>query len=482
METPQPSPSKARHDVALTPHDMSGQIIEEYNDRLEDEEVTIDEELDIETTINDTHTNAAEDAQQQTHTIEHNGKDNNEHDNESRNGEDIDDHQDENLTDFSLKTSQVANDSKHNIFDNEEGNGKDSVENDMISVVANAESTTEEDSKSIGEDAKEDTTNVSNGEDTNVAIEQNSETPGLRSDENTNSMAEIETKVDQIHIDSKDELKVNDISASNDSDDFDDFQTKGDSDHDDSDDSDFGSFDDALVEEPEIPQGIPQGLPHVPATFSGETLADKEALLGNLDKVLRVVFENVEEKDVQVYDSLLDDRLKERYHKLSAMPRLNPPNWIRLKIRHELLVNLGIPINLDEMGLKEKQVAQASVIDTEIPDFETLGISSEDAEVLMASTSEILSKCETNSMNNTAEKFLLDASEETVDAKLLQLQQDKANLVQLMSVWNNELAEMKKNFDMYESIVQSFTGHQQRLQRDEMMEKLKKLKKKKGKK
>lgn len=257
----------------------------------------------------------------------------------------------------------------------------------------------------------------------------------------------------------------------------------------DDDDDDFGSFDEASFEELEFTEPEPAQPLH--AEFSTAVLENTEVFQKNLEAVLERILPIEETITNAAKEPLLNETALERLHKFSTLPRLNPPNWTKLKMRHELLLSLGVPINLDELdsahssGLSAKIVAakRRSITENDIqwgdfniPDIDALDISAERKLQLMEETHQILSAIEDDNLNNTTELFLLQSAEHVVDEKLRQMQSNHARLVELTAIWLAQIKELRNSQEMFESVVQNMVGYRQKLQRNEILERLSKTK------
>lgn len=259
---------------------------------------------------------------------------------------------------------------------------------------------------------------------------------------------------------------------------------------DDFDDDDFGSFDEASFEEFQAPE-----LQTEPTGFSSISLDNIDTVDNELQKIMDQVFPDITMDSEAEAMPLIPDTLT-LFSMLSKNPRLNPPNWIKLKIRHSLLIKLGVPINLDELdaplvtsagqtrGHSRRRSINVNDIDWEhydIPEFSALGISPDEKQGLVTSTHEELSRIEADIMNNTSELFLQSSSDESLESKLAQMQQNYAQLIKLSSVWQDQIRELQDSQEIYESVVQNMVGYSQKLQRNEILESLKRAKTKKGK-
>lgn len=262
------------------------------------------------------------------------------------------------------------------------------------------------------------------------------------------------------------------------------------------DDDDFGSFDEASFEEFQAPEPQAERESHAEdrIVFDSDVFDNKESLLLKVDELLDTLFPDFSLEKTPVTrtpDTLLKGEASRRLEVLSETPRLNPPNWIKLRIRHNLLIKLGVPINLDEleapksMGNAITHSRDRSVHELEIdwarfdiPEFESLDISAERKLELLEETTAILSRIEEDNLNNTSQLFLEKSLESTLDSKLAQLKENYRQLLELSSVWNHNLKELQYSQEIYESVVQDMVGYSQKLQRNELIEHLQKTGKK----
>lgn len=156
-------------------------------------------------------------------------------------------------------------------------------------------------------------------------------------------------------------------------DDFDDFEDGGE-------DAEFGDFDDGFQEPEAVALPPPQSIPIAPAFVSREKTPFRlihilHLLITTCQPVLDYSFLNTSE-DVQgaaqpyinalfppdtIETSILPtpapsqnpifltDRSASLWTQLVAPPPLQPPDWIRSRIRRAFLVSLGVPVDLDEI-------------------------------------------------------------------------------------------------------------------------------------
>lgn len=265
---------------------------------------------------------------------------------------------------------------------------------------------------------------------------------------------------------------------------------------DEDDDSDFGSFDDASFTELEEPEEI-KAVENTQEKVSGEYVRFSEEVLNNptlFEKKLHETMDNIftdishSEHHKQDGNSLLTERSSEIYKELSQIPHLQPPNWIKLNVRHNLLIKLGVPINLDEIKkenlLQTPKVPRRKSINEEdikwdgfdLPAFEDLSISVDKKTDLLNKTTEILSVIETDNLNNSSHQFLESSNTVSLQEKLKQYNDNYAQLIELSSLWNKQLDDQKQNYEVYESVIQNLIGYSQKLKREEILAHLKNIK------
>lgn len=281
------------------------------------------------------------------------------------------------------------------------------------------------------------------------------------------------------------EEQAQELQEEDDDDDFDDFNEPVQAELADSSDgdNDFGSFDD--------------GNMHGAGTVHENPSESPDSINSILDKVFTIEPPNTT-TEIPLHQ-LLNERSTEVLHQLATMPHLKPNNWTKLRIRHNLLIKLGTPINLDEIA-DDKTAATTSANKTifhnrrrsvneddinwdqfKVTDFKDLKMSTEDKDKLLATTNEILSKIETDNLNNSSESYLNGSSEESLKQKLAQFQANYQQLLELSSVWQYQFKDLKHNFEVYESVVQNLIGYSQKQERDQLLQNLKQLKDKSSK-
>lgn len=261
-------------------------------------------------------------------------------------------------------------------------------------------------------------------------------------------------------------------------------------------DDEFGSFDNDSFDDFEQPQS--QFTDSYIVFDSGnieKTEAQIEEFLDELFPINDTEVDIVQEKTET--DALLNERSSAIYSQLSKVPYLKPSNWTRLQIRHNLLIKLGIPIDLDEIRTEKPSHLDPAALKTKahnrrksineddidwngilVPEFESLNLTEDNVNELMNRTDEILSKVETDNLNNSSKSYLDAADEGKLLQKLEQFKKNHEEMTKLASVWNHHFKDLKSNFEIYENVVQNLIGYSQKLERDELLQNLKQVKSK----
>ncbi|CAH2351060.1 hypothetical protein CLIB1423_02S11342 [[Candida] railenensis] len=320
----------------------------------------------------------------------------------------------------------------------------------------------------------------------------------------------LSSKSRQLSMDETKQVPVSlDSESEDDFDDFNEYTEKHDSepneehDEDDDIDQDFGPVD----------QSMNVSFTKNIINLDSSSLEDSDDFNSKLNLLLNELFpepsSSSKEQQKQKKNPILTEKSEAIYGNISELPRLKPPNWIKSKIRRNLLIKLGVPVNLDEVldttkseqshndvaktsssasaQLLEKPVARhrrsSSVSELDIkwdeftiPKFQDLQINSEQEQYLLNDTSAQLAKIEIENLDHSSIEKLLAGSEDDIDQLLAKYETNHAKLIELSSLWQNQLNELKKDYEIFESVVQNLVGHTQRLKREEIMANLNKIK------
>ncbi|EKG18158.1 hypothetical protein MPH_04547 [Macrophomina phaseolina MS6] len=199
-----------------------------------------------------------------------------------------------------------------------------------------------------------------------------SPTASDRSDQVDDSTAEDATADDADHDkheeDDGESRKIVPASKAGDNndfgDDFDDFEEGGEEGFGD----DFGDFDDGFqgagdestnaFEEPAPLPSVPDPLSPLPIPSFDDLDSIVEVLDASqplVDKIFESALADHPMIEQETHPSLLSERSLSLWAQLVAPPPLQPPNWVRSRIRRLFLVSLGVPVDLDEILPASKQ-------------------------------------------------------------------------------------------------------------------------------
>ncbi|KAF2450873.1 hypothetical protein P171DRAFT_503658 [Karstenula rhodostoma CBS 690.94] len=154
-------------------------------------------------------------------------------------------------------------------------------------------------------------------------------------------------------------------------DDFDDFEEGGEGD-------DFGDFDDGFQqgeEDPETAFDKAPEQPSMPAPSLGPPILDFEELttLEEIDiatqPYIDEIYPSLKEipsittNQAALRSIFVSERSESLWSQLVAPPPLQPPDWVRSRIRRLFLVSLGVPVDLDEIlpASKQKKLVLPSI-------------------------------------------------------------------------------------------------------------------------
>ncbi|GAD93390.1 conserved hypothetical protein [Paecilomyces variotii No. 5] len=146
-------------------------------------------------------------------------------------------------------------------------------------------------------------------------------------------------------------------------------------------DDDFGDFDDGF-QEPTVESGeeespavltpqMPPASPFVPPLLDFDSLTSLSDLTAATDSHLDILFPNTKPVTTlppiePIHDSsaiFTSERSLSLWSQLVAPPPLQPPNWVKSRIRRLFLVSLGVPVDLDEIlpASKQKKLVLPSI-------------------------------------------------------------------------------------------------------------------------
>lgn len=237
-----------------------------------------------------------------------------------------------------------------------------------------------------------------------------------------------------------------------------------DADEDDDDDDDFGSFDDASIEE---------------VTTAHENIfdSDPEQISLYLNTVLlEILPTKPESQPIDTTLDLLNVRSEELLSRLSERPTrkviMNEHAWKRSVIRREMLLNLGIPLNLDEIKDGKpsfnEPVEQIKETDLNLPKFTDLNISTGELETLLQTTTDHL-----DSLNiQRAEYYRSISSEEKLKKVKSQLNEELEKLKKLYVSWLDNQSTLQRDNNLFQDYIENMVGNELKFRNEKLKMKL----------
>ncbi|KAI8933578.1 hypothetical protein NX059_009308 [Plenodomus lindquistii] len=281
--------------------------------------------------------------------------------------------------------------------------------------------------------------------------------------------------------------------------DFDEFEEGGDED-------DFGDFDDGFQQgehEAETTfDNPPSHQPPVPAPSPGPPVLDF-ATLTTLDSITSATTPYIDAiyptQDIPTLSTDLDPPrsifLSERSHslwtQLVAPPPLQPPDWVRSRIRRLFLVSLGVPVDLDEIlpASKQKKLILPSI---HIPGDRSPRPSSdgnrlsrvkkegENASTTSLNSDTSISKQEnrkrkgpppppeldissTSMLCATTDAALQNFTKDELEAHVLRLAELVTRAKEVEVYWQKRLESALGDKDAFEQVIESLVAHAKKL-------------------
>ncbi|ODQ79179.1 hypothetical protein BABINDRAFT_8767 [Babjeviella inositovora NRRL Y-12698] len=247
----------------------------------------------------------------------------------------------------------------------------------------------------------------------------------------------------------------------------------------DSEDDDFGSFDDASFNlEPASEKGT------MPDPGPIQESYNTDSLLGLVTSRIQRIFSDATEPSHPsvAYNPnleshiLLNERSHALYSRLSTVPRLTPQDWKKSKIRRHLLVNLSIPVDLGDShrrNIDEEDLfsyTQYKDLKYEVPDLSDLKLTASEQEAILDSPEARITEAENISQKSVT--YLQTLSVEELAALEAEMSSIVGSLEAVNAVWLDRLKKLKHDNTTYESVVENFVGHTQRLTREEILKKV----------
>ncbi|ODV83192.1 hypothetical protein CANARDRAFT_100360 [[Candida] arabinofermentans NRRL YB-2248] len=256
----------------------------------------------------------------------------------------------------------------------------------------------------------------------------------------------------------------------------------------DDDDDDFGDFNEEFdeFEEPdhESQPVVQNQRPVDEIQFNNYSDDDKKRiyeLIGSIFPQKNKTNDGESIEDTQVDKFTLDERSESIYSRMIQEPHaLRQINWKRSLIRRNLLLNLHIPIDLDEIlppvdksrfsniydGRTIKEISKSREADLLqlIPKFEKLNIDDSLKEKTIEGTNERINEIYSKVQPLSYYEFLAN-DKETLSTKLEELKLMKEELIRLASCWSKNLEDIKLDNGLFSSYVENLVGNTQKKRR-----------------
>lgn len=193
--------------------------------------------------------------------------------------------------------------------------------------------------------------------------------------------------------------------------------------------------------------------------------------------------EEEEKPESEVHGIVLDDRCQKTYARLMEKPHnLQQLNWKKSFIRRQLLLNLQIPIDLDEVSDRTQQQLEESRrkykedieerkaiqkrLELQILPFKDVGISKEKAKTIIDDTDAKLEIFYRDLQSVTYYKTLEKQKPQELKDAERRLANIKQELLVMISCWNERIKAAKADSDLFSSYVENLVGNTQKLRRD----------------
>jgi len=293
---------------------------------------------------------------------------------------------------------------------------------------------------------------------------------------------------------------VNDLDGTDNDDDddgfgdFDDFEEGGEAD------DDFGDFDDGFQGEDEGETTIeePPSLsvptpPPGPPVLNFEDLETLDGVLSATDPYLEGIFPGVKDAaSIQSYHedthSIFAERSLSLWSQLVTPPPLQPPDWVRSRIRRLFLVSLGVPVDLDEIlpASKQKKLILPSI---NIPGEKSPRPSADDRNSALgrvkqenASSGSLdssaskperkrkgpppppqLDLSSTSMLCTTTEAALQNFTDEELQAHVKRLQELQERANEVFTYWQKRMESALGDKEAFESVIENLVAHAKKL-------------------
>ncbi|QPG77147.1 hypothetical protein FOA43_004551 [Brettanomyces nanus] len=179
----------------------------------------------------------------------------------------------------------------------------------------------------------------------------------------------------------------------------------------------------------------------------------------------------------------LNDRCTSLYQRLvEQSPNSQLINWKQSFIKRQLLLNLQIPINLDELSppkgdsVRVPPIYGENVIDElsleaetellrQVPPFDSFGMSEGEIKTLLDDTDKEMEEVYRKLQPVSYYKVLAEKNPELLGAQQTKLIGIKQELLRLLACWDKKLTDDKADNKIFTSYVENLVGNTQKLRR-----------------
>ncbi|VEU23188.1 DEKNAAC104310 [Brettanomyces naardenensis] len=215
-------------------------------------------------------------------------------------------------------------------------------------------------------------------------------------------------------------------------------------------------------------------------TYDGDYESHAELIQELVDRMMKSL--TVSEKTAANSSQIeLNERCKDLYYRLVEQPaNLQQINWKQSFIRRQLLLNLQIPINLDEVSPSKEghssvsniygdqdglQLIEAEVL-RQVQPFESLKIDEEGRKKVLKETGLRIEELYSQLQPFSYYKGVARSNEEELGEHLGRLAGVKEELLKILACWDKELEEDRKDNEVFSGYVENLVGNTQKMRRE----------------
>ncbi|VUG17286.1 DEBR0S2_03136g1_1 [Brettanomyces bruxellensis] len=179
----------------------------------------------------------------------------------------------------------------------------------------------------------------------------------------------------------------------------------------------------------------------------------------------------------------LSERCQALYNRLTQQPsNLQQINWKKSFIRRQLLLNLQIPINLDEMAPKmsendaypdiklnpKDRERMEMTLKRQIVPFNDLKITSEQLNIVLKNTESQIEDFYGLLQPVSYYKAVCEQNPDRLEREWEELVKIKEKLLEMVSCWDKRVSEVQTDSDIFSEYVENLVGNTQKLRRQRL--------------